>query len=292
MSYTSGAAMDDRGLRDIERWRDKIEVRLDNRQVFFLFFGSALVACLLFVLGVIVGKRLESRGRAVAPETEDPLALLDKVSATPRANQPAAVTFPQTLFGKTGAAGKKGEGKVDVKPAEAIKLDSTKPETAKVVEPAKPAIVPPSEGTKASKSDENADVAIAKPIKKPDARQIAKLDVKPTEPKPTPTAEARTEPKAEAKPAAVPVVSASATDASKGKARFTLQLSSFQTREEADAFAKKFDSERTYLVVSEIPGKGTWFRVRVGDFANAKDALAGKLAFEKRHGVIAYVAQR
>ena len=63
MGYTSGTAMEDRGLRDIERWRDKIEVRLDNRQVFFLFFGSALVACMLFVLGVIVGKRLESRGR-------------------------------------------------------------------------------------------------------------------------------------------------------------------------------------------------------------------------------------
>lgn len=70
MGYTSGTAMEDRGLRDIERWRDKIEVRLDNRQVFFLFFGSALVACMLFVLGVIVGKRLESRGRAVSPEIE------------------------------------------------------------------------------------------------------------------------------------------------------------------------------------------------------------------------------
>src|SRR2546423_7395585 len=83
MRYTSDATMDDRGLRDVERWKDKIEVRLDNRQVFFLFFGSALVACLLFILGVIVGKRLESRGKAQAPEIEDPLALLDKVAATP-----------------------------------------------------------------------------------------------------------------------------------------------------------------------------------------------------------------
>jgi len=41
-----------------------------------------------------------------------------------------------------------------------------------------------------------------------------------------------------------------------------------------------------------LPGKGTWYRVRVGDFATAKDAYAGKLAFEKKHGVIAYVAQR
>ncbi len=72
--------MDESALRDVERWKDKIEVRLDNRQVFFLFFGSALCACMLFVLGVIVGKRLESRGRAAVPEVQDPLAVLDRIN--------------------------------------------------------------------------------------------------------------------------------------------------------------------------------------------------------------------
>src|SRR5688500_19475745 len=85
MRYTSQAAMEQQGLRDVDRWKDKIEVRLDNRQVAFLFFGSALVACMLFILGVIVGKRLESRGRALAPEIEDPLALLDRVASTTKA---------------------------------------------------------------------------------------------------------------------------------------------------------------------------------------------------------------
>ena len=79
-------------------------MHLDNRQVFFLFFGSALVACMLFVFGVIVGKRLESRGRAVSPEIEDPLALLDKVATSPRPAQ-AGVTFPQALFGSAGKNG-------------------------------------------------------------------------------------------------------------------------------------------------------------------------------------------
>ena len=67
--YTAIQGMEDPALRDVdrnaERWRDKIELRLDNRQVFFLFFGSAVVACMLFVLGVMVGKRIESRGQAV-----------------------------------------------------------------------------------------------------------------------------------------------------------------------------------------------------------------------------------
>ena len=46
------------------------------------------------------------------------------------------------------------------------------------------------------------------------------------------------------------------------------------------------------MIVSEIPGKGTWYRVRVGDYASAKDAIAAKDSFEKKHNVIAYVAQK
>ena len=46
--YTAVDSMEEAALRDVdrnaERWRDKIELRLDNRQVFFLFFGSAVVA--------------------------------------------------------------------------------------------------------------------------------------------------------------------------------------------------------------------------------------------------------
>ena len=100
LRYTGEATMDEPALRDVDRWKDKIEVRLDNRQVFFLFFGSAMVACMLFVLGVIVGKRLESRGRAEAPVVEDPLAVLDRFGAVASpAPAPAALTFPRALIG-------------------------------------------------------------------------------------------------------------------------------------------------------------------------------------------------
>jgi DedD protein len=316
MGYTSGVAMDQRGLRDVERWRDKIEVRLDNRQVFFLFFGSALVACLLFVLGVVVGKRLESRGRAVAPEVEDPLALLDKVATTPRSTQTPAMTFPQALFG--GKNTQNGPKRTDLKLAEPKLAEPSKSEPGKVAEASKPT----------AKNGEPSQTVSATPEKastKPaNGKLVASLDSKPAAParpvevKPTPNAgkavaaAAPTNPAlskaviaaapaaqqpagtapAPSKNAPVPVIGAAATDSAKGKVHFTLQLSSFQDRGEAEAFAAKFGSEKTYLVVSDLPGKGTWYRVRVGDFATAKDAIAGKLAFEKRHGVIAYVAQR
>jgi hypothetical protein len=320
MGYTSGATMDQRGLRDVERWRDKIEVRLDNRQVFFLFFGSALVACLLFVLGVVVGKRLESRGRAVAPEVEDPLALLDKVATTPRPTQAPAVTFPQALFG--GKNGQNGVKKAEPKPADLKATEPSKSDPGKAVEAGKPSET----GSNAEPSPAT-QTAPEKVSTKASSKLVAKLDSKLSEPakpagaKATPTAGKpvaaaapvsgpklapnkaalavvlAAPPPAEAEPAAaknpsVPLIGAAPTDSAKGKVHFTLQLSSFQDRGEAEAFAAKFGSEKTYLVVSDLPGKGTWYRVRVGDFATAKDAIAGKLAFEKKHGVIAYVAQR
>jgi DedD protein len=298
MSYTSGTAMDQRALRDVERWRDKIEVRLDNRQVFFLFFGSALVACLLFVLGVIVGKRLESRGRAVAPEVEDPLALLDKVASTPRTTQAPAMTFPQALFGKNAAGTAK---KVETKlPAPAL-VESPKAEgklEAKTAEPvaapvpaAKPgkALAKVDKPTEASKPAEKPAPVASKPAEKPAPVESPKTAAPSKTPAAAVPAAKLDEPAAPKGP--VPVVGA-ATDAAKGKGRFTLQLSSFQDRAEAEAFAAKVGAEKTFITVSEIPGKGTWYRVRVGDFATQKDAVAGKQAFEKKHNVIAYVTQR
>lgn len=280
--------MEDRGLRDIERWRDKIEVRLDNRQVFFLFFGSALVACMLFVLGVIVGKRLESRGRAVSPEIEDPLALLDKVATTPRTTQ-TGVTFPQALFGNAKAAGADKHGKKNLLPAATLApVAPEKPEPVRsvaVLETPKPALSAKPVAKAAveavvTKPEPKAEVktvseSVAEP--KPAAKPAKVAEVK--EPKPAPAA----------KPAGIPTIAAGD---SKGKGRFALQLSSFQDKSEAEAFAQKFEGERPYLVVSEIPGKGTWYRVRVGDFASSKDAVAGKASFEKKHNVIAYVAQK
>jgi DedD protein len=283
--------MEDRGLRDVERWRDKIEVRLDNRQVFFLFFGSALVACMLFVLGVIVGKRLESRGRAVSPEIEDPLALLDKVATTPRTTQ-TGVTFPQALFGnggKAGAVDKHGKKNLLQAPAPTpapAAAVTDKPEAAKtvaLVETAKPAPV----------TSKPAAVPVAEPkpvAAKPEPKPEAKVAETASEPEPAETA-AKPKPAEakETKPVAIPTVAAGET---KGKARFSLQLSSFQDKSEAEAFAQKFEGERPYMVVSEIPGKGTWYRVRVGDYASSKDAVAAKQSFEKKHNVIAYVAQK
>ena len=281
MGYTSGTAMEDRGLRDIERWRDKIEVRLDNRQVFFLFFGSALVACMLFVLGVIVGKRLESRGRAVSPEIEDPLALLDKVATSPRPAQ-SGVTFPQALFGTaTKAMPERHAKKNPLSAASGAEDEAALHKTlalAKSNEGSAPGALAPTVEDKPAPA-------------KPTVKLERKSEVAPEEKSITPApSKAKPAEVKESKPAVIPTVAAAGDSKSKG--RYTLQLSSFQDKSEAETFAQKFEGERPYMVVSEIPGKGTWYRVRVGDYASAKDALAAKLSFEKKHSAIAYVAQK
>src|SRR6516165_9310878 len=83
-------------MRDLERWKDKVEISLDGRQIFFLFFGSAVAACLIFVVGVLIGKRIEARALAMTPAPiEDPLAALDQLGDADEADE--GLTFHKAL---------------------------------------------------------------------------------------------------------------------------------------------------------------------------------------------------
>ncbi|MBC8068428.1 MAG: SPOR domain-containing protein [Deltaproteobacteria bacterium] len=65
-------------MRDIHKWKDKVELSLDNRQIFFLFFGLSVVGCFVFALGVMVGRRVDfdSVGEVEAQPGQG-LAMLD-----------------------------------------------------------------------------------------------------------------------------------------------------------------------------------------------------------------------
>ncbi len=259
-SMNEAALRDEGRLRDVERWKDKIEVRLDNRQVFFLFFGSAVVACMLFVLGVIVGKRIESRGRAEAADVQDPLAALDRAHQPPFVAGPAAppteLLFPKALQAGPGkSASARAERNASVVPTPFVPVPHAQIAVAKPPAPVLPV-------SKAMPPVPKAMPLVAKP-----AKVIAPVGV---------TATAKS--------------AAPAADAVKVKGKYTLQLSAFPTREEAESFAAKYDA--TFIVPSEIPGKGTWFRVRAGNFSTYNEATAAKTAFEKTNKVIALVSTR
>jgi DedD protein len=259
--------MEESALRDVERWKEKIEVRLDNRQVFFLFFGSAVVACMLFVLGVIVGKRIESRGRADAGDVQDPLAVLDRVhqEPAPGATIPprAALTFPKALAQNAGSATLTPPSTPSVASSLPVPLHAKPLATATAPKPTPAAKLSPA---------------------------VPKLA--PAAPKPLAALpKAPLAPKAVALAAKPPVVAAPAEPA-KVKGKYTLQLSAFPTREEADAFAERFAGQGTFVLPTDLPGKGTWFRVRCGNFSSYQEAIAAKAAFEKQNKLIALISAR
>jgi DedD protein len=88
-------------MRESGRWQDKVELSLDNRQIYFLFFGAAVAACLVFTVGVLVGKRLES-GAGVSLAHADPLAALDRLGAA-AVREDEGLTFHGALAGERRA---------------------------------------------------------------------------------------------------------------------------------------------------------------------------------------------
>jgi cell division septation protein DedD len=255
--YTAIEGMEEPALRDVdhnaERWRDKIELRLDNRQVFFLFFGSAVVACMLFVLGVMVGKRIESRGQAASPDVQDPLAALDRAHkpATGVAAPAPQLTFQNTL---TAPATAKGGAHAPKERAAAVKPPAAVAAPKPAAAPAPPKPIAP---------------AAAPP------RPIAPAAAPAAAPKPDAMA-----------PATNPAAPANLTK----KGKFTLQLSTFATADEANAFARRYPG--AFVVSGEVPGRGLAHRVRYGNFPTYQDATSAKDSFEKQHGMIALVAAR
>jgi cell division septation protein DedD len=235
-----------------ELFKDKVEVSLDGRQIFYLFFGGAVIACLVFVLGVMVGKRVEARSHVHAQAStsvvEDPLAALDQLSA-----DADDLAFPEALTG----AGEKPLGSVD----QVLQASADEAEAA-------------------------ADVA-AEPDKKsePEARPEKKAAAAPDDDKPTEADDKAAKAAAAAK--------AIARAENKDEKVWTLQLSSFQDRAEADSFHSKLVDAGydPYIVEAQVPDKGTWYRVRLGSYGTYDDAIAAKKKFEAAQQIIAYVTR-
>ena len=91
----SAEAAADSGLHGSSGGEREVLAPLDGRQIFFLFIGSALCACLIFAAGVVIGRRVERRAAAAAQTAivTDPLAVLDEI-----ANAEEALTFHRALL--------------------------------------------------------------------------------------------------------------------------------------------------------------------------------------------------
>jgi DedD protein len=261
--------------RESDLYKDKIEVSLDGRQIFYLFFGGAVIVGLVFVLGVMVGRRVEARGhveRAHVEATVDPLAALDRLEGGGGLSFPGALRgadAPANDVEKTIAVMQKDAHPVDPKKADDKKPDAKKLDKAADAAPAadKKADEPKKADDKKAdkkasdkadkKADKNADEPKKADDKKAeDAGKKADDGVK--------KAEADKKPEAEKKP------------------KFTLQLSSFKDKNEAEAFLDTIKSAgyQGYVTEGDVDGK-QYYRVRMGSYRSLDAANDAKADFEK-----------
>ena len=72
---------------------------------------------------------------------------------------------------------------------------------------------------------------------------------------------------------------------------YQLQVSSFHTQAEAQGFADQLRARghKAYVVEAAVPGRGTWFRVRVGPFATQHAAAQYRANFEAREYVVPFI---
>jgi DedD protein len=267
-------------MRDAHRMKEKFDVSLDNRQIVSLLIAGIVVMGAVFVLGVVVGKKLA--GNAQTAAAQDLLSALDaKAEALEQVQQDPALTFPDELTRRT--------------PSEpALPSQGTPPAKVAVVKPApeKPVAPAPTSAPEASKAlaEAPAPGALAPKAAAEEAAPRGKVEEAPVTARTAApdgglkSAIAR----AQQKPTA-----SRPAEVSPGGA-FTLQLSAYQARAEADRFAARLRDRgyAPYIVAAQVPGKGTWHRVRMGSFAT-KEAAARYLAdFKRETQLQAFVTPR
>jgi cell division septation protein DedD len=72
---------------------------------------------------------------------------------------------------------------------------------------------------------------------------------------------------------------------------YQLQVSSFRAQGDAQGFADQLRARghKAYVVEAHVPGRGTWFRVRVGPFQTQHAAAQYRAGFEGREHVVPFI---
>jgi DedD protein len=239
-------------MRDSHRLKEKYELSLDNRQIVSITVASLVVLGGVFMLGVVVGKKLSAETAALQQQPTDLLGQLDrKTDALETMKADAALTFQDEL----------------TRPPSAVVAEV--PVVARPVEVPRPPAEQP-----------------RPPAEQPRPAQVVAVVPPPAEvvaPSPRPSELAAT-PKVDS--VATRTVDGGGLKEAFGKAQrpptetaadgaWTVQLSAYQDKGEADRFAAGLRDKgyAPFIVEATIPGKGTWFRVRMGRFGT-KDAAS------------------
>jgi len=246
-------------MRDSHRLKEKYELSLDSRQIVTLTVASMVVLGGVFVLGVVVGKKLSTESQKLDQPADILSAADQKTEALAQADKAQPLTFQEEL---TRRAPEPVPAPEPVKNVVALKPTELKVEPPKPVEPVKAEEVKPAE------------------------EKVAEAPTRlPETPKSEPVA-TRTNDAGALKEAFGKVQKAPETAAADGS--WTLQLSAYQDKAEAERFAAGLRDKgyAPYVIEANVAGKGVWYRVRMGRFGT-KDAATTYLSDFKRETSIA-----
>ena len=248
--------------------RERFEFSLDARQVAAVILGALGALGIAFFLGHAIGQRVADRPLALArpvavQPSADPLAVLDQAPRPDGGEVPAKLSYHDTLTSPRPPQ--------DALPP-APRAPAPEPKSA----PA-PAATP--SGLVAKASDGKAMDPKATDPKVPD----------PNVPAPPRAAAPVPPPRVVPAPALAPVPAPRA-GSSGAKGAWVVQVGSTQDRVEADRIAARFATRGARVVVAEVPGKGRWYRVRLGSFETRDAADRYLRDLERSTGAKGFVA--
>ncbi len=274
-------------MRHMNRIKEKVVIRLDNRQIGWLVgFGLVISGC-VFTCGYVLGQSAQSTptpdvsAAAVASQTPGmtPRDLGAGAVATKEVQGPEArrYTYEHVLTAPTPPV-QIDDPALKVL-AEARKaggnLDLSGPR------PADPAALSP----KADEADTPAGVPIdvVTELEKEMVEEPAESSPPPVEVRGIARAAA---PAKRAAPDGSATPDPATPEAADKPTGFTIQVKAFKRQKEAKQFmAVMRDAGYTpYILSAEVPGKGRFYRVRLGKFADMAAATAQQEAFEKAEG--------
>jgi DedD protein len=228
------------------------EIQLNGKQLVFLFMAATVVAVVIFLCGVMVGRGVPQRAGDV---TEVPL---EAAAIDPTVLPPAATSSSSS----TAAA--------------PLTASETLTYTERLEEP-----TPAAESLKAPADTATATSSVPAPAAQPVAEKPRPVAAAPA-PAPAALPPAPIAPTKPATPPAAAVTPAAAKEPS--GAGFVVQVAAVKERGEADAIARRLSTKGYPAFITTAPGGVQMFRVRVGKFPDRREAetIAGRLEKEEQ----------
>ncbi len=269
-------------MKNFHKVRGKREFLFDDKELYVLGGGAAIICVLIFVLGFMFGQSLQEQGVASPLSTAQTLPgeMTDDVEGAPDAL--ALDAQPESPDGDAAApeadANTGGRSYYKVLPdketyvqVEATPVREANPAPQQLEEaPQEPvenvAAADPAQQTQV-KEDTPVPPSEQQPVAKTPAASVGAAPALPNVPK-NPTDEIhvgrqQTQPVGLNEPVLPP-----------GSTIYSVQVASSPSREDAERLVQKFGATgfQAYVMVADLGNKGVWYRVRIGNFVKRDQA--------------------